>query len=310
MKFPTIFCNHGGGPLPLLGRQLDLVQGMKDAVQKYLPPIDTSPPSAIVVLSAHWESDPISITSSPNPSLYYDYHGFPPESYNYKYPVPGNPALAEKIQHLLSDNGIKSQLDDERGLDHGVFVPLMIMYPHADIPVVQVSLHPSLDAQTHINIGKALSSLRESDGDENILILGSGYTFHNMNAFFNPSKATIQASNDFNTWLKSTILVSPPSSSSSLGDDDEDDVPSSSCLSSSVMYQDRLHKLSKWDKEAPGARIAHPREEHLLPLLMVVAAAGEDSKPTLIYDTTTTTSNSSSSTTDLSQHAVTGYIFE
>lgn len=283
--------NHGGGPLPLLGRQPDLVQGMQDAVRRYLP--STTPPSAIVVLSAHWETDPISITSSPKPPLYYDYYGFPAESYKYKYPAPGSPTLASRIHNLLSAADISSQLDDQRGLDHGVFVPLMIMYPNANIPVVQLSLHPSLDAQAHIDVGKALQPLR----NDNILILGSGYTFHNMEAFFNPSQATIQASDDFNSWLKSTIL-----SSSIVGSDDDDKTFSA--------FQRRLDKLSKWD-DAPGARTAHPREEHLLPLLMVVAAAGDDAKATLIYDTTTNSSSrASNDAQEVSQHAVTGYIFE
>jgi aromatic ring-opening dioxygenase catalytic subunit (LigB family) len=126
MKFPTVFINHGGGPLPLLGKQPELVENMKEVVKKYLP---KEPPKAIVVLSAHWESDPIRITSSERPSMYYDYGGFPPETYNYQYPASGSPDLAEKIQNLLGENGLKSKLEDERGFDHGVFVPLMIMYP-------------------------------------------------------------------------------------------------------------------------------------------------------------------------------------
>ena len=125
MRFPAVFVNHGGGPLPLLGQQPSLVQNMKDIVQKYLP----TAPKAIVVLSAHWESNPIQITSAERPSMYYDYYGFPPETYKYQYPAPGSPDLARRIQNLLAQQGLKSELDDSRGFDHGVFIPLMMMYP-------------------------------------------------------------------------------------------------------------------------------------------------------------------------------------
>jgi aromatic ring-opening dioxygenase catalytic subunit (LigB family) len=126
MKFPTVFVNHGGGPMPLMGRQPALVENMKEIVVKYLP---KKTPKAIVVLSAHWESNTIQITSAKNPSMYYDYSGFPPETYKYEYPAPGSPELAQRIQNLLGDSGLESQLNEKRGFDHGVFIPLMIMYP-------------------------------------------------------------------------------------------------------------------------------------------------------------------------------------
>ena len=143
MRYPTVFINHGGGPMPLLGRQPDLVHNMKEVVSKYLP---KEKPTAIVVISAHWESDPIKITSAPNPKMYYDYGGFPREAYEFQYPAPGSPTLAQRIHTLLGTAGLDSQLDGGRGYDHGVFIPLMIMYPEADIPVVCVSLHGSLEA--------------------------------------------------------------------------------------------------------------------------------------------------------------------
>ncbi len=284
MKYPTVFINHGGGPLPLMGRQPNLFKNMQQVATSILP---EKPPSAIVVLSAHWESDPISITSSPNPSLYFDYHGFPRETYDYVYPVPGDPELAKRIQTLLAGRGLASRLDEQRGLDHGVFVPLMIMYPSASIPVVQVSLHASLDAQKNIDLGSALAPLRDDD----ILIIGSGYTFHNMNAFFNPSPKSVSGSRDFNVWLKSVIMMP-----------DELDNPTEEQLAK--QYERRMEKLRNWE-QAPGARISHPREEHLLPLFMVAAAGGELSTPQLIYDTTTDFNGTSGST----EHAVTGYMF-
>lgn len=275
MKFPSVFINHGGGPLPLLGRQPALVESMKQVVDQFLPKED---PKAIVVLSAHWESDPIKITSAANPKMYYDYYGFPPETYQYEYPAPGSPELAQRIQELLAGNDLVSELDETRGYDHGVFIPLMIMYPEAQIPVVCVSLHQSLDVETNMQIGQSLAPLRE----EGILILGSGYSFHNMKAFFNPSEETIQASTNFNEWLKDTIL----------GKD-------------SSTY---LETLKHWAK-APGGRVCHPREEHLLPLLVAAAAGGNDAKARLIYDTTSneTTQNPFE---QVSEHAVSGYIFQ
>jgi 4,5-DOPA dioxygenase extradiol len=162
------------GPLPLMGRQDSISRHLKEVVKKYLP----DPPKSIVVISAHWESDndKIKITSSANPSMLFDYYGFPPETYYYDYPAKGDPDLATRIQDILNKDGIDSEKDMSRGFDHGVFVPLLLMYPQAQIPVVCVSLHRSLDAEIHMKIGKALSPLRE----EEVLILGSGYTFHNM----------------------------------------------------------------------------------------------------------------------------------
>jgi 4,5-DOPA dioxygenase extradiol len=260
MRYPAVFVNHGGGPMPLLGKQQNLVKHMKDLVKNYLPP---EKPKAIVVFSAHWESDPVKITSSSNPKMLYDYYGFPPESYEYEYPAPGSIELAQRIHGLLTTQGIDSELDNERGFDHGVFVPLMIMYPDADIPVVCVSLHSSLAPEINIGIGQALKPLR----DDGILVLGSGYTFHNLKSFFNPSSESYQASSEFNEWLKQTMS-----------------------------RNDVLDRLAEWES-APGARLAHPREEHLIPLFMTAATGG---MPQLIFDVEAKTGD----------HAVSGYLFQ
>lgn len=262
MKFPTMFVNHGGGPMPLMGQQPNLVKHMREAT-KYI----SEKPKSIVVLTAHWEASPIQITNYTEPRpLNYDYYGFPQETYEYQYPAPGSPELSARIKQLLSKEQIKSELENSRGFDHGVFVPLMIMYPEADIPVVSVSLHASLDADTNMRVGQALEPLRE----EGVLILGSGFTFHNMPKFFRPTKESKKASVDFNQWLK-------------------DAVKSPDTLK---------EKLATWDK-APGGRISHPREEHLLPLFMVAAAGGYTGGQ-VIYDTTSEGS---------SEHAVTGFLF-
>ncbi len=277
--------------MPLLGRQPALVKSMQEVVAKFLP---QESPSAIVIISAHWEADPITINSARNPSMYYDYRGFPRETFEYQYPAPGSPALAARIQDMLTNQGLESQLDDSRGYDHGVFVPLMIMYPEANIPVVQVSLHKSLDAKTNIDIGKALAPLR----DDNILILGSGYTFHNFDAFFNPSAKSLQTARAFNTWLKETILLDENSCSV----EEKKDASSEEMLKDA--YAKRLRSLQDWAR-APGGRFSHPREEHLLPLLVVAAAGGETSVPTLIHDST----NDPHKVDEGYEHAVTGYMF-
>jgi aromatic ring-opening dioxygenase catalytic subunit (LigB family) len=265
MRFPTIFINHGGGPMPLLGRQQLLVSHMKQAAELHIP----SRPKSIIVLSAHWEADPIQITNYNRPlPLYFDYYGFPPETYKYEYSPPAAPDLSMKIQKLLKEHGIDSQLEDKRGFDHGAFVPLLIMYPDADIPVVAVSMHASLDAEKNIMIGQALQPLRE----EGVLIVGSGYSFHNLRAFFNPTTASQKASKDFNEWLKATITKSNSAEEVKEG-------------------------LVRWE-QAPSARMCHPREEHLLPLFMVAAAAGFEGGK-LIYETNS----------DTGDHTVSGYLF-
>jgi 4,5-DOPA dioxygenase extradiol len=265
MKFPVIFVNHGGGPMPLMGQQPQLAKHMQEAVKTYIP----EKPKAIVVLSAHWEASPIQITNYDAPlPLLYDYSGFPPETYRYQYPARGSPNLSHRIHDLLQDQGISSELEHKRGFDHGVFVPLKIMFPDADIPVVAVSMDASLDSQRNMQIGQALAPLRE-DG---VLILGSGYTFHNLPHFFHPTEASKQAARNFNEWLKKTMLSSSPSE----------------------MKQCLMH----WD-QAPGAKQSHPREEHLIPLFMT-AAASDFTGAQVIYDTTKDAD---------SEHAVTGYLF-
>lgn len=235
MKYPALFVNHGGGPLPLLGRQPQLAQNLKTIVQRHLPP---TPPKAIVIISGHWEASPIGIASNLKPAMDYDYSGFPNECYQYQYNAPGDPQLAQKILGLLKDADLPGQLDEKRGFDHGVFVPLMLMFPEAEIPVVPVSLHPSLRPEIHFQLGQALAPLR----DEGVLILGSGSTYHNMSGFFNSTPQKELEWKAFNQWLNQSVL------------------------------KDK-HLLKDWES-APGARECHPREDHLAPLFVVAGAGG------------------------------------
>ncbi|MFC7158646.1 DODA-type extradiol aromatic ring-opening family dioxygenase [Pseudidiomarina halophila] len=174
----VLFVSHGGGPLPLLGdtqhqELVEQLQGIVPRVQK---------PQAILVISAHWEAATPTVTTAKHPGLLYDYFGFPPESYKIQYPAQGHPEFAHHVLETLAEHNIPAASDDQRRLDHGVFVPLKLMYPEADIPVVQVSLKHNLDPQQHIELGKALAAITH----ENLLILGSGFSFHNMRAFFQP----------------------------------------------------------------------------------------------------------------------------
>jgi aromatic ring-opening dioxygenase catalytic subunit (LigB family) len=195
-------------------------------------------PDALVVVSAHWENSLPTLTAGANPRLIYDYYGFPEESYDVRYPCLGEPSIARKIHTLLSDAGIQSELDEERGFDHGLFVPLKIMYPQADIPCVQLSLVKTLKPSEHIEIGRAIRPLIS----DNVLVIGSGFSFHNMREFFRPSTPESQELNrSFEEWLLKT------------------------CSNSSYSEEERRQMLNRWT-DAPGARFCHPREEHLLPL--------------------------------------------
>lgn len=230
----VLFLSHGGGPMPLLGNKehYDMVACLQNIAAQLRKP------SAIIIISAHWEETVPTITSGANPSLMYDYSGFPEESYHIQYPCKGEPALAQQIYTHLESAGISAKLDEERGFDHGVFVPLKIMFPAADIPCVQLSLLHSLDAAEHIRVGKALQGL----DNENLLIIGSGFSFHNMRAFFAPNNSDAQANNvAFEHWLIDT------------------------CSNTKIDETERAQRLRQWEK-APGARFCHPREEHLLPL--------------------------------------------
>ena len=230
---PVLYLPHGGGPLPLLGdmNHSGLVAFLKTITKKL------GKPEAILIISAHWETDCASITSAISPPLIYDYSGFPAESYEIQYPAAGAPLLATEIYDLLTANDINTRLDDQRGFDHGMFVPLKLMYPDATIPCVQLSLLKSLDPAAHIAMGKALSPLRK----KNILIIGSGMSYHNLRTFFTDDAKSLSASEEFDSWLRET------------------------CVAQNTPTSKREHSLIDWTS-APSARFCHPREEHLLPL--------------------------------------------
>ncbi|MFH0784157.1 MAG: class III extradiol ring-cleavage dioxygenase [Pseudomonadota bacterium] len=237
-----IFLTHGGGPLPLLGDP-----GHRELVE-FLQQIPASLicPAAILVISAHWEETVPTLTSGKGPDLLFDYYGFPEETYAISYPAPGAPELAEKIHRLFQSKGIAAGLDDRRGFDHGVFIPLKIMYPKADIPCVQISLLDNLRPEDHMQLGRVLVQLQR----ENLLIIGSGSSFHNLRAFREPPTGDSRKDNEvFEHWLRETLF-------------DE-----------TLREDERERLLLHWD-QAPAARYCHPREEHLLPLHVCYGIAG------------------------------------
>ncbi|WP_317932219.1 class III extradiol ring-cleavage dioxygenase [Halioxenophilus sp. WMMB6] len=250
----TLFLSHGGGPLPLLGDpgHREMVTTLKQIAG------ELSKPKAILLISAHWEATLPTITASPKPGLIYDYYGFPEESYHIQYPSPGEPQLAGKILQALRKSGIAAQMDDQRGFDHGMFVPLTILYPQADIPCVQLSLVNSMSAEQHLQIGRALRSLQH----EGLLVIGSGFSFHNLPAFFSAADASSTNKNlQFEAWLIET------------------------CSAPQLSEEQRYQRLLEWHK-APYARYCHPREEHLLPLHVCYGlnsrAADQQFHPTIL----------------------------
>ena len=244
-RLPTIYLPHGGGPCFFMPDGAMGPPGMWKPMGDYLKGINAllpATPKALLVISAHWETKVPTVISSAQPPLLYDYFGFPPETYQLKWPAPGAPTLAARVQSLLGAADIKSASETSRGFDHGVFIPLKLSYPEAQIPTVQLSLREGLDPAEHLAIGRALAPLR----DEGVLIVGSGMSFHNMRAF-NSAPAAAD-SKRFDAWLQQTASEDQPA---------------------------RDAHLKDW-AQAPAARACHPREEHLLPLMVAAGAAGAD----------------------------------
>ena len=244
-----LYIPHGGGPLPLLGDEghQAMVEFLKNITSRL------GQPAAILVISAHWEEEIVTITGGETPPLIYDYSGFPAQAYDIKYPADGNPELAQEIHTLLSKSGVDAKIDNNRGYDHGLFVPLKILYPDANIPCVQLSLLKNLSPKAHIKIGKALSALRS----KNILVIGSGFSFHNMSAFSQPQDTLDQKNIAFEQWLVET------------------------CTHNNLTDNERTDRLENWIN-APFARYCHPREEHLMPLHVCYGFCG--SKAVLVFD--------------------------
>ncbi|CAH2238482.1 extradiol ring-cleavage dioxygenase-like isoform X2 [Pararge aegeria] len=241
---PAVFVNHGGGPMPLLGDKdsIGLTRFLRDEVKKY---VNLKELKAIILVTAHWEESKVTISSSEHHDLYFDYYGFPPETYKYRYDAPGDPELAKRIHTELTKAGIDSKLDPKRGWDHGVFVPMMLINPTADIPIIQISVLANQNPEEHYNLGQVLHQFRK----EGIAIFGSGMSYHNMREFRFSRNTGRVVNEEFDAFLYNA------------------------CTSTN---EKRKEQLLVWEKQ-PGASDAHPPRaaEHLMPLIVIAGAGGE-----------------------------------
>lgn len=253
-RLPSLYVTHGGGPCfwtdlpPPLGPHA--YDGLKAYFGGLLADLAERPKS-VLVISAHWEEAQPTLGSGAAPGMLYDYYGFPEHTYRLHYPAPGSPGLAMRARALLEAASIAAGVNEERGFDHAVFVPMLIIDPRADIPVVTLSLQRDLDPAFHLAVGAALAPLR----DEGVLLLASGSSYHNLPHIF---QAGPHASFEFDAWLNDTVVA--------------------------ANAEARRQGLLDWT-EAPGALACHPRAEHLLPLMVAVGAAGSDAGRRVFHET-------------------------
>ncbi len=242
-RMPTYFLSHGGGPWPWLK---DLRPGMYDQLETSLLDVRRElgeAPKAVLMISGHWEANRFLVSSAAHPPMLYDYGGFPEHTYRIRYDAPGAPALAEQVRDMLDRGGITTGLDPQRGFDHGTFSLMQTLYPEAAMPLVQLALRSDLDPASHVRVGELLAPLR----DEGVVIVGSGFSFHDTMAMRTGTGAASSAT--FDRWLGETLTGASP--------------------------DERRERVISW-ATAPAARAAHPREDHLLPLMVAVGAAGDD----------------------------------
>ena len=245
---PSFYLSHGGGPWIYVDGPMRETHSQLEAMLRALPATLGQTPKAVLMVSAHWEAPEFSVQSSAHPPMLYDYGGFPPHTYHVKYPAAGLPELALQVHALIQSAGLACRLDEQRGFDHGAFVPMAAMYPQADMPLLQLSLKAGLDPAQHLALGQALAPLRE----QGVLIIGSGASFHNLGV---RGAVATTASAAFDPWLGDTLVRMSPA--------------------------ERSQRLLHWTA-APAARIAHAREEHLIPLMVAVGAA-IDEPATRVY---------------------------
>jgi len=248
---PTVFLPHGAGPCFFMPWQpADTWDATAHWLRELLPTLGIRP-QALLVISAHWEESVFTLNTQAAPGLLYDYYGFPPHTYELQWPAPGAPDLAGPVAQLIEQAGFATAIEQQRGFDHGVFIPLKLVRPQADIPVLQLSLRADMDAAAHLALGQALAPLRE----QGVLIIGSGMSFHNIPLMRANLALPTPVVTAFDQWLTETVGL-PPS--------------------------ERNQALQDWT-EAPGARLAHPDAEHLLPLHVVAGAAGSDRGATAFH---------------------------
>lgn len=246
---PTYFISHGGGPWPYMKSEL---AGMYDGLEASLHRIaaETAKPKAVLMVTAHWEEPRFTVGAAASPGMIYDYGGFPEHTYSVVYPAPGDPVLASRVHGLIEAAGLPAARNAQRGYDHGSFVPMAVMFPDADVPVLQLSIQHGYNPAAHLALGRALAPLR-NDG---VLIIGSGLSYHNLRRF---NASGTQASAEFDGWLQEAVVKSAP--------------------------LERTQRLLNW-ADAPSARIAHPREDHLLPLMVALGAAESETAECVYHE--------------------------
>ena len=244
-KYPTLFIPHGGGPCFFMKPGDGFPSGAWDGMGDYLKGLSSTvaKPGAIVIVSGHWEEPQPALYAPAHTKLLFDYYGFPNYTYQLSYPAKSSAPVAAMVRQLLNGAGFDCGENQERGFDHGVFIPLMLVYPRADVPVVQLSLEAGYDPRRHLEIGRALAPLRE----QGVLILGSGMSYHNLRAFGVATENGAAA--DFDNWLVSAVTESDAAV--------------------------RNQRLTDW-RRAPSALRAHPQAEHLAPLFVAAGAALDD----------------------------------
>jgi 4,5-DOPA dioxygenase extradiol len=247
MVFPSLFLSHGAPTLPLTDTP---ARAFLSRLGRTL-----GRPKAIVVISAHWETDSPEVSAVARNETIHDFHGFPRQLYELSYPAPGAPSLAAEIAELLHEADLACRIDDRRGLDHGAWVPLLLMYPAADIPVLQVSIQPHLGPAHHLRLGRALARLR----GRGVLIIGSGSLTHDLSEFRgqDPNAPSCDWADGFADWMGAALAAS------------------------------RTDDLLAYRRLAPRAVKNHPSEEHLLPLFTALGAAGADWRAERLHTSTT-----------------------
>ena len=242
--FPTLFVSHGAPTLPLTDAP----------ARDFLATLGTrlGRPRAILVASAHWETDAPMLNAPKVNETIHDFHGFPRALYEMRYPAPGAPELVERAEDLLAAAGLPSATDPVRGLDHGAWVPLKLMYPQADIPVAQISVQSDLGPAHHVQVGRALAKLREED----VLVLGSGSFTHDLRRF----------------------------RGSRIDAEQQPDVVAFAEWFDRALTENRTADLLTYRRLAPHAVDNHPTEEHLLPIFVALGAAGDAAKAERLHD--------------------------
>jgi aromatic ring-opening dioxygenase catalytic subunit (LigB family) len=243
---PTYFISHGGGPWPWVPPMREFFAPLEQSLKQMVADHGDRP-RAILMISGHWEEAEVGVMGSATPPMVYDSYGFPPETYQITYPAPGAPDIAARTLSLLQAAGIAAHIDPQRGFDHGLFAPMAVMYPEADMPIFQVSMLHSYDPAAHLAIGRALRPLR----DEGVMIVGSGLSFHNLRL---PRGAGKGPSAEFDAWLYEAMMAPPEA---------------------------RREAMLNWER-APAARICHEQEDHLVPIFVALGAA-EDEPAERIY---------------------------